>query len=162
MSQKDISANMNPQNILDAGWRHESAQGTCSGWKEQSVQHFNFSQNNNNRLLFAPTCTICFNENKYLSMSEKSVPTHEKMYASIELESTLFFPQVWCIVDTTVTNPTGFSLRHNILCPNWVHQCPTTPMIHSQRWRFYWRTFSQLNFASIERWCHQQLGHQLQ
>ncbi len=30
-----------------------------------------FGQNNNNGLLFAPTCTTCFNKNKYLSMSEK-------------------------------------------------------------------------------------------
>jgi hypothetical protein len=30
-----------------------------------------FGQNNNNGLLVAPTCTTCFNENKYLSTSEK-------------------------------------------------------------------------------------------
>ncbi len=30
-----------------------------------------FGQNNNNGLLFAPTCITCFNKNKYLSMSEK-------------------------------------------------------------------------------------------
>jgi hypothetical protein len=30
-----------------------------------------FGKNNNNGLLFAPTCTTCVNENKYLSMSEK-------------------------------------------------------------------------------------------
>ncbi len=30
-----------------------------------------FGQNNNNGLLFAPTCTTCFNKNKYLSTSEK-------------------------------------------------------------------------------------------
>jgi hypothetical protein len=28
-------------------------------------------KNNNNGLLFAPTCTTCFNKNKYLSMPEK-------------------------------------------------------------------------------------------
>jgi hypothetical protein len=28
-------------------------------------------ENNNNGLLFAPTCTTCFNENKFLLMSDK-------------------------------------------------------------------------------------------
>jgi hypothetical protein len=35
-----------------------------------------FGQNRNDGLFFAPTCTTCFNENKYLSTSEKSVPTN--------------------------------------------------------------------------------------
>jgi hypothetical protein len=29
-----------------------------------------FGENNNNGLLFAPTCTTCFNKNKYLSTSK--------------------------------------------------------------------------------------------
>jgi hypothetical protein len=30
-----------------------------------------FAKNNDNGLLFSPTCTTCFDENKYLCMSEK-------------------------------------------------------------------------------------------
>jgi hypothetical protein len=52
-----------------------------------------FGQNNNNGLLFAPTCTTCFHENKYLSTSEKSVPTNGIMSALMALDSTFFFPQ---------------------------------------------------------------------
>jgi hypothetical protein len=37
-----------------------------------------FGKNNDNGLLFAPTCTTYFNENKYLSTYEKSVPTMEE------------------------------------------------------------------------------------
>ncbi len=40
-----------------------------------------FGKKNNNGLLFAPTCTTCFNENKYLSMSKKSVSTNGIMTA---------------------------------------------------------------------------------
>jgi hypothetical protein len=36
-----------------------------------------FGQNNNNGLLFAPTCTTCFNVNKYLLTSEKVCPPME-------------------------------------------------------------------------------------
>jgi hypothetical protein len=65
-----------------------------------------FGENNNNGLLFAPTCTTCFNENKYLSTSKKSVPTNGIMSALTALESMLFFPQGCFSVDTTMTNPT--------------------------------------------------------
>jgi hypothetical protein len=74
MSQKDISANMNPQNILgklpvqdeDMNLQKEPVQDD-----ESSLSRIpTFGKNNDNGLLFAPTCTTCFNENKYLSMSE--------------------------------------------------------------------------------------------
>jgi hypothetical protein len=98
MSQKDISANMNPPNILgklpvqdeDMNLHEEPVQDVKSSLSSIST----FGKNNDKGLLFAPTCTTCFDENKYFSMSEKSVPTHGRMYASIALESTLFFPQV--------------------------------------------------------------------
>jgi hypothetical protein len=75
MSQKEISANMNPPNILgespvqdeDMILHKQPVEG-----EERSLSSIStFGQNKNNGLLFAPTCTTCFNENKYLSMSEK-------------------------------------------------------------------------------------------
>ncbi len=74
MSQKEIFAKNTP-NILggppvqDEGMNlHEqSVEG-----EERSLSSMStFGQNNNNGLLFAPSCTTCFNENKYLSTSEK-------------------------------------------------------------------------------------------
>jgi hypothetical protein len=110
MSQKDISANINPPNILG----EPPVQEKDMNLHEQSVESeemslsgmSTFGKNNNNRLLFAPTCTTCFNKNKYLSTSEKSVPTNGIMSALIALESTFFFPQGCFIMDTTMTNPT--------------------------------------------------------
>jgi hypothetical protein len=75
MSQDEIFDNMNPQNILgessvqdeDKNLREEPVQDEESSLSSIST----FGKNNNNGLLFAPTCTTCFNENKYLSMSEK-------------------------------------------------------------------------------------------
>jgi hypothetical protein len=75
MSQKDFSSNMNPPNILgepsvqdeDMNLHEESVQDEESSLSSIST----FGKNNDNELLFAPTCTTCFNENKYLSMSEK-------------------------------------------------------------------------------------------
>jgi hypothetical protein len=98
MSQNEISSNMNPQNILceppvqdeDMNLQEEPVQDEESSLSSIST----FAKNNDNGLLFAPTCTTCFNENKYLSMSEQSVPHHGRMYALIALESALFFPWV--------------------------------------------------------------------
>jgi hypothetical protein len=96
MSQKEISANMNPPNILgeppvqdeDMNLHKQPVEG-----EERSLSGIStFGQNKNNRLLFAPTCTTCFNKNKYLSMSEKSVPTNGIMSALIAVESMFFFP----------------------------------------------------------------------
>jgi hypothetical protein len=81
MSQKEISANMNPPNILgeppvqDEDMNPhkqpvESEERSLSGMST-------FGENNNNGLLFAPTCTTYFNKNKYLSTSKKNVPPME-------------------------------------------------------------------------------------
>jgi hypothetical protein len=75
MSQKDISANINPQNIFG----EPPVQDEDMNLHEQPVEDeersqsdiSTFGKNNDNGLLFAPTCTTCFNENKYLSTSEK-------------------------------------------------------------------------------------------
>jgi hypothetical protein len=75
MSQKEISANINPPNILgdppvqdeDMNLHEQPVEG-----EERSLTSMStFGQNNNNGLLFEPTCTSYFNKNKYLSMSEK-------------------------------------------------------------------------------------------
>jgi hypothetical protein len=80
MSHKEISANMNTPNILgeppvqdeDMNPDKQPVEG-----EERSLSGIsNFGNNNNNGLLFAPTCTTCFNENKYLSTSKKSVSTN--------------------------------------------------------------------------------------
>jgi hypothetical protein len=113
MSQKEISANMNPPNNLgeppvqdeDMNLHEQPVEG-----EERSLSDIStFGQNNNNRLLFAPTCTTCFNKNKYLSTSEKSMLTNGIIIALIALESMFFFHQGCFIVDTTMTNPTQFS-----------------------------------------------------
>jgi hypothetical protein len=75
MTQKEISANMNPPNILseppvqdeDMNPDEQPVQG-----EERSMSGIStFGKNNNNGLLLAPTCTTCFNENNYLSTSKK-------------------------------------------------------------------------------------------
>jgi hypothetical protein len=98
MSQKDISANMNPPNIFgeppvqneDMNLGEERV-----GDEERSLSSIStFGKNNDNGLLFAPTCTTCFYENKYLSMSEKKCALPWKNVCLNGTESTLFFPQV--------------------------------------------------------------------
>ncbi len=137
MSQKDISANMNPPNIFgeppvqdeDMNLHEQPVEGEDISLSGMST----FGQNNNNGLLFAPTCTTCFHENKYLSTSEKSVPTNGIMSALMALDSTFFFPQ-WCfIMDTTMTDPTGFSYKRNYSVPQ-----PSAPMTydsHDPLWK---------------------------
>jgi hypothetical protein len=130
MSQKEIFANINPPNILgeppvqdeDMNPDKQPIEGD-----ERSLSSIStFGENNNNGLLFAPTCTTCFNKNKYLSMSKKSVPTNGITGALIALESMFFFPQGCFIVDTAMTNPTQFSYKHNYSVPQ-----PSTPMSYN-------------------------------
>jgi hypothetical protein len=94
MSQEEISANMNPPNILgeppvqdeDMNPYKQPVEG-----EERSLSGIStFGKNNNNGLLFAPTCTTCFIEKKYLSTSKKSVSTNGIMSALIALESMFF------------------------------------------------------------------------
>jgi hypothetical protein len=75
MSQKQIAANMNPPNINLEPPVHDEVMNLHKkpvDGKERSLSSTSIlGENNNNGLLFAPTCTTCFNENKYLLMSEK-------------------------------------------------------------------------------------------
>jgi hypothetical protein len=79
MSQKEIFANMNPPKVLG----EQAVQDEDINPDEQLVEgeetslsgHSTYGKNNNNGLLFAPTCITCFNKNKYLSTSKKVRPT---------------------------------------------------------------------------------------
>jgi hypothetical protein len=97
---------MNPPNIHGEPPVHDEVinlQEKPDDGKETSMSSMSiFGENDNNGLLFAPTCTTCFNENKYLLPSKKSVRTNELMSVLTALESTLLFPQRCIIVDTTV------------------------------------------------------------
>ncbi len=110
MSHKEIFANMNPPNIVGEPPVQDEDMNPDEQPVEGKVRSLSgistFGKNNNNGLLFAPTCTTCFNKNKYLSTSKKSVPTNGIMSALIAMESMFFFPQGCFIVDTTMTNPT--------------------------------------------------------
>jgi hypothetical protein len=127
MSQKEISANMNPPNIHGEPPVQDEVMNPHQkpvDFEERSLSSMSiFGENNNNGLLFASTCTTCFNKNKYLSTFKKSVRTNGLMSALTALESTLFIPQRCFIVDTTMTNPTQFSSRRNYSVPQ-----PSTPM----------------------------------
>jgi hypothetical protein len=65
MSQKEISANMNPPNIHGEPPVHDEVMNLHKkpvDGKETSLFSMSiFGKNNNNGLLFAPTCTTCFN-----------------------------------------------------------------------------------------------------
>ncbi len=70
---------MNPPNILgeppvqdeDMNPVHQTVEG-----EETSLSgHSTYGENNNNELLFAPTCITCFNKTKYLSTSKKKCPS---------------------------------------------------------------------------------------
>jgi hypothetical protein len=75
MSQKDISANNNPPNILGEPPVHIEGMNMHEQPVENEERSLSsistFGKNNNNKLLFAPTYTSFFNKNKYLSASER-------------------------------------------------------------------------------------------
>ncbi len=130
MSQKETSTNMNPPNIL--GEPH--VQDEEMNLHEQPVEDeekslssmSTFGQNNNHGLLFSPTCTTCFNENKYLSTSEKKCAHQWNNECFNSTGEYIFFFQRCFIVDTTMTNPTRFSYKRNYSVPQ-----PSTPMSYN-------------------------------
>jgi hypothetical protein len=97
MSKKEVAANMNPPNIHFEPPVHDEVMNLHEkpvDGKDSSLSSMSIvGENNNNGLLFAPRCTTCFNANKFLLMSEKSVPTNGLMSALTALGSTLFFRQ---------------------------------------------------------------------
>jgi hypothetical protein len=78
MSQKEISANMNPPNILGEPPVHDEDvnpdKQPVEGEETSLSSHSTYGKNNNNGLLIAPTCITCFIENKYLSTPKKVCP----------------------------------------------------------------------------------------
>jgi hypothetical protein len=123
---------MNPPNILgeppvqdeDMNLHEQPVEG-----QERSLSGMStFGQNNNNGLLLAPTCTTCFNKNKYLSTSEKKCSHQWNNECFNSTGGYIHFPQGCFIVDTTMTNPTGFSYKLNYSVPQ-----PSTPMSYGSQ-----------------------------
>jgi hypothetical protein len=82
MSQKEISTNMNQPNPLGEPPVQDEDMNLdkqpLEGEEKSLSSNPNFGKNNNNGLLFAPTCITCFNKKKYLSTSKKKcVPPME-------------------------------------------------------------------------------------
>jgi hypothetical protein len=121
MSQKEVAVNMNPPNIHFEPPIHDEVMNLHEkpvDGEERSLSSMSFvGENNSNGLLFAPTCTTCFNENKFLLISEKSVPTNGLMSALTALASTSFSCQRCIIIDTTIRNPTKFLHKRNYSVP---------------------------------------------
>ncbi len=112
-----------------------------------------FDKNNNNGLLYAPTCTTYFNKNKYLSMSKKKCAhqwNNECLYSTGEY--VLFPSRMFHHGYYNDKSNTSF-IQAQLFCPNRVHQCPTSPTIHyeRQRQRCYPRTFGQIHLIRNER-----------
>jgi hypothetical protein len=130
MSQKKISANMNPPNILG----EPPVQDEDMNPDEQPVEgeetslsgHSTYGENNNNGLLFAPTCITCFNKNKYLSTSKKKCVHQWENKCLNSTGEYVLFPWGCFIVDTTMTNLTQFSYKRNYSVPQ-----PSTEMSYN-------------------------------
>jgi hypothetical protein len=121
MSQKEVSADINPPIIHFEPLVHDEMMNLHEkpvDGEERSLSSMSIvGENANNGLLFAPTCTTCFNENKFLLISEKSVPTNGLMSALAALASTSFSRQRCIIMDTIIRNPTKFLHKHNYSVP---------------------------------------------
>ncbi len=75
MSQEEVAANMNPPNIHFEAPVHDEVMNLHEkpvDDQERSLSSMSIvGEKDNNGLLFAPICTTCFNENKFLLISEK-------------------------------------------------------------------------------------------
>jgi hypothetical protein len=75
MSQEEVAANMNPPNIHFEPPVHDDAMNmhvTPFDDQERSLSSMSIvGEEDINGLMFAPACSTCFNENKYLLVSEK-------------------------------------------------------------------------------------------
>ena len=75
MSQEEVAANMNPPNIYFEPPIHDEVMNLHKKPVDGQERIFSsisiVGEQDNNGLLFAPTCSTCFNENKYLFVSEK-------------------------------------------------------------------------------------------
>ncbi len=127
MSQTEISAKLNPPNILGEPPVQDEDKNTDKQpveAEERSLSgHSTFGKNKNNGLLFAPTCILVLTRTSISQCPKQSVSTNGIMSALIALESMLFFPWGCFIVDTTMTNSTQFSYKCNYTVPQ-----PSTAM----------------------------------
>jgi hypothetical protein len=119
---------MNPQNINLEPPVHDEVMNLHEkpvDGKERSLSSTSIlGENNNNGLLFAPTCTTCFNENKYLLMSEKKCSHQWTNECLNKTGKYILFPsEMYHHGDTIIRNPTKFSPKRNYSVPQ-----PTTPM----------------------------------
>ncbi len=127
MSQKKISANMNPPNILG----EPPVQDEDMNPDEQPVEgeetslygHSTYGKNNNNGLLLHLHASLVLTRTSISQRQKKSVSTNGIMSVLIALESMFFFPWGCFIVDTTMTNLTQFSYKRNYSVPQ-----PSTAM----------------------------------
>jgi hypothetical protein len=75
MSQEEVAATMNPPNIHFEQPIYDDVMNmhkTPLDDPERSLSSMSIvDEEDNNGLLFAPTCSTCFNKNKYLLVSEK-------------------------------------------------------------------------------------------
>ncbi len=85
MPQEEVAANMNPPNIHFEPPVYDDAMNmhvTPLDDEERSLSSVSIvGEQDNNGVLFALTCSTCFNENKYLLISKRSVPTNGVMRA---------------------------------------------------------------------------------
>ncbi len=75
MSHEEVAANMNPPRIHFNLPQHDDAMNMDETPLDDEKRSFSsvsiVGEEDNNGLLFAPTCSTCFNANKYLLVSEK-------------------------------------------------------------------------------------------
>ena len=78
MSHEEVAANMNPPRIHFKIPQHDDAMNmdeTPLDDQKRTLSSMSIvGEEDNNGLLFAPTCSTCFNANKYLLVSEKVFP----------------------------------------------------------------------------------------
>jgi hypothetical protein len=88
MSQEEVAANMNPPNIHFEPPIHDEVMNLHKkpvDDQERSLSSMSIvGEKDNNRLLFAPTCTTWFNENKFLLISKKKC-SHQWTNESINI-----------------------------------------------------------------------------
>jgi hypothetical protein len=80
MSHEEVAANMNPPRIHFELPQHDDVMNmdeTPLDYQKRILSSMSIvGEEDNNGLLYAPTCSTCFNANKYLLVSEKKC-SHE-------------------------------------------------------------------------------------
>ncbi len=101
MSQEEVAANMNPPNIHFEPPVHDEVMNLHKkpvDDQERSLSSVSIvGEKDNNGLLFAPTCTTYFNEDKFLLISEKKC-SHQWTNESLNITGKcIIFPsEMYC------------------------------------------------------------------